>query len=100
MIGNGKGTESLMSRRRMKGKSDENKCWSNNRAIPCKWTQWGKDSTRRTALGTNEFFHLLQLHPFSKQQKNIQISFSVSGTLSILGPSLLHGGRRGKEKMS
>jgi hypothetical protein len=29
-----------------------------------------KDSTRRMALGTNEFFHLLQLHPFSKEQKN------------------------------
>jgi len=89
-----------MSRRRMQCESEENKCWINNKVTPYKWTQWGKHSTRRMALGTNEFFHLLQLHPFSKQQKIIQISFSFNGSLSTLGPSLLHGGRRGKEKMS
>jgi hypothetical protein len=31
-----------MSRQRMQGESEENKCWSNNRLIPCNWTQWGK----------------------------------------------------------
>jgi hypothetical protein len=47
-----------------------------------------------------EFFPLLQVYRSSNQQKNVHIPFSVNGTLSILEPSLLHGGSRGKEKMS
>jgi hypothetical protein len=54
----------------------------------------------------NEFGNQLSFSLFSKytvpprSKKNIHIPFSFNGTLSILGPSLLHGGRRGKEKMS